>query len=195
MAGTVPLRREHDEELPGGRFDAVLKIKTRFEARDAVDEPGSGLVRVFVGGAASHRFTAAFGYETLDACQDHPGVNDEKLVRPGDDRFNVALAGVAVAMGETFGHGAALLLGLLAGGASIDARTARVVDRDVRVHWLVAQPASPAVCFADLVKGAHLATLQQLEDVASSADWLPGETSFEIQQHETSTSEQRGHEK
>ena len=91
--------------------------------------------------------------QPLDGRDDRGRVDDEQVRRPGDDRLDRSLLGVAGAVREPLGTRRRLLA--LGGGAAVDARAAVGVDGRVRVDRLVAQPASPTVAFADLVKGAH----------------------------------------
>ena len=167
-AGTVKrrasLRRrvEDHHELTATGFDCGAHLEARFEPGDPVDEPvgssdGIALVRT-----VAHDLAPALSLGSIDRRQDHCGVRDQEIVGPLDDGLRAPLARVARTVRESFlsGPGAlappcALRLGLSFGGPAVDARSSRVVDRHVRVDRLVAQPAPPAVLFADLTQTGH----------------------------------------
>src|SRR5664279_5758753 len=109
-------------------------------------------------GAAADDLPATLAFQPVDRGQQHRRIGDEEPVRPTDHRGHGALLGVACAMCEPFD--AAPAPGRLRRGeVAVDAGTAGVVHRLVRVDRLVAAPATPAVTGAHVIESAHRSTL------------------------------------
>src|SRR6478736_1302035 len=147
------------EVLPATGLDLRRELEFRLEPGDAVDEPRRGGIGVGAVGTAGDDLASTLALQPVDHRDDHGGVGDEQVVRPRNHRFDGALARVARPVGEALLPGSfslalagPLRLGLAFGGAAVDARAARIVDRHRRIDRLVAQPAPPAVDLTDLVE-------------------------------------------
>src|SRR5450755_2679048 len=122
-------------------------------------------------GAAADDLPSTRAFQPVDRGQQHRRIGDEKPVRPTDHRGHGALLGVACPVREPFG--AALAPGRLRRGeVAVDAGTAGVVHRPVRVDRLVADPATPAVTGAHVIESTHRSTLlANFTPVRWRGDW------------------------
>ncbi|MBT0773414.1 SDR family NAD(P)-dependent oxidoreductase [Kineosporia sp. J2-2] len=138
--GVHPRRHRHRRGEPG---EPVLQ--------PVGGGPGVGLV-----GAAGHDLAAALAEQPLGDGDQRGGLDDHRAGRPRHHRRHRALLRVAGPVRQPFRPGvvgAHLGPGLV--GAGVDAGTAVVVHRGVRIDRFVTHPATPAVLVPDVLKLAH----------------------------------------
>src|SRR5690349_4007718 len=113
-----------DEVLAAAGVDARGYRQPGHQPGEPVDQPVRRLLGVLLARAAGDQFAAALALQALGDGDQRRGLHHVQTVRPGDDHLDGALAGVAGAVRESLGD-----LGLLVGGATVDAGTTRVVHR------------------------------------------------------------------
>lgn len=158
---TCGLRGEHHQVLSATGLNSRLHAKAWSQSTQTIDQPITSGDRIGLSRASTHCFAAAFSGQPLGAGDDHSGVGDKQVLGPRHDGSNGALLGIASSVSEALGtenRCRTFVFAFISAGHAVNARTAFVVDRHVRVDCFIAQPASPALGFPKIVKPTHLAS-------------------------------------
>lgn len=119
------------EVLSSALVDVDAHGEIGLESRDPVQQPGGGDAGVGPCRASGHDLSSSFVDQAFDAGDNRRRVDEEKMIRPLDDGFDISLLRVAGAVGESLGQiegSPSFGFGLAIGHPSVDARAAIVVD-------------------------------------------------------------------
>ena len=137
---------------------ALFDVQAWRQPTQAIHQPLGRRDCIGFGWAATHCFAATLAGQPLGTGHDRGGVGNEQFLGPLNDGSNGALFGVASPVREpltTEDRFGSFAFGFALGGHAVNARTAIVVDRHVRVDGLIAEPAPPAIGFPNIVKPSH----------------------------------------